>query len=176
MAGADEERICEKTSEAELSNSALQNMELSSLSPRKIASLAEHGKKENAVAAVLQGSVSLNQWTWIYRSEPPVISLVGFFFQKQQHFFTSPAMSGQYKQWAFFHHITWLETANKDIWKDFIFFWASSPTGGGKEPSSPAWWAVWKGSVWDLMALFQYWSFSCFWQVAICFISPSHLP
>lgn len=61
VAGADEERICEKTSEAELSNSALQNMELSSLSPRKIASLAEYGKKENAVAAVLQGSVSLNQ-------------------------------------------------------------------------------------------------------------------
>lgn len=49
------------------------------LSPRKRASLAEHGKKENAVA-----SVSLNQWTWIYRSELPVISLVGDSFWKQQ--------------------------------------------------------------------------------------------
>lgn len=39
------------------------------------------------------------------------------------------ALSGQCKQWVSFHRITWLETANKNIWKDF-FFWASSLAGG----------------------------------------------
>lgn len=51
----------EKTSEVELSDSALQNMGLPSLSPRKIAPLAEDGEKESTVASVLQGSVCLNQ-------------------------------------------------------------------------------------------------------------------